>query len=84
MEKRIKRAGVIGAGVMGATIAAQIANVGIETVLLDIIPPALSEEDKKKGLTLESKPFRNKFSQTGLLFITSLKRLTYQRTNVST
>lgn len=66
MEKRIKKAGVIGAGVMGATIAAQIANVGIETVLLDIIPPTLTDDDKKKGLTLESKPFRNKFSQTGL------------------
>ena len=39
MEKRIEKAGVIGAGVMGATIAAQLANVGIETTLLDIIPP---------------------------------------------
>jgi 3-hydroxyacyl-CoA dehydrogenase len=66
MEKRIKKAGVIGAGVMGATIAAQIANAGIETVLLDILPPTLTDDDKKKGLTLESKPFRNKFSQNGL------------------
>ncbi len=66
MTKRIKKAGVIGAGVMGATIAAQLANVGIETVLLDIVPPALSDDDKKKGLTLESKALRNKFSQNGL------------------
>ncbi|MCJ7686424.1 MAG: hypothetical protein MUO68_19255, partial [Desulfobacteraceae bacterium] len=27
---------------MGATIAAQLANVGIETVLLDIVPPELT------------------------------------------
>ena len=66
MEKKIKRAGVIGAGVMGATIAAQLANVGIETFLLDIVPPEMTEDDKKKGLTKESKAFRDKFSQNGL------------------
>jgi len=64
--KKIKKAGVLGAGVMGATIAAQLANVGIETILLDIVPPELTEEDKKKGLTKESKEFRNKFSKKGL------------------
>ncbi len=66
MEKKIKKAGVIGAGVMGATIAAQLANVGIETFLLDIIPPELTDDDKKKGLTRESKAFRDKFGQNGL------------------
>jgi 3-hydroxyacyl-CoA dehydrogenase len=66
MERKIKKAGVIGAGVMGATIAAQLANVGIETILLDIVPPELTDDDKKKGLTLESKGFRNKFAQKGL------------------
>jgi 3-hydroxyacyl-CoA dehydrogenase len=66
MERKIKRAGVIGAGVMGATIAAQLANVGIETVLLDIVPPELTDDDKKKGLTEESKEFRNKLTQNGV------------------
>ena len=66
MEKKIKKAGVIGAGVMGATIAAQLANVGIETFLLDILPPELTDDDKKKGLTKESKAFRDKFGQNGL------------------
>jgi 3-hydroxyacyl-CoA dehydrogenase len=66
MEKKIKKASVIGAGVMGATIAAQLANVGIETSLLDIIPPELTDDDKKKGLTRESKAFRDKFGQNGL------------------
>lgn len=66
MDKKIKKAGVIGAGVMGATIAAQLANVGIETVLLDIVPPELTEGDKKKGLTTESSDFRNKFGRNGL------------------
>ena len=66
MTKRIKRGGVIGAGVMGAAIAAHMANVGIETILLDIVPPELTEDDKKKGYTKESKVFRNKFAKNGL------------------
>ncbi len=66
MRKKIERVGVLGAGVMGATIAAQLANVGIETILLDIVPPEFTEEDRKKGLTEESKAFRNKFAQKGL------------------
>ena len=66
MSRKIKRAGVIGAGVMGATIAAQLANVGIETLLLDIVPRELTDEDKKKGLTEESTAFRNKLAINGL------------------
>jgi len=66
MDRKIKKAGVLGAGVMGATIAAQLANVGIETVLLDIVPPKFTEEDEKKGLTPDNKAFRNKLSQNGV------------------
>jgi 3-hydroxyacyl-CoA dehydrogenase len=65
MHKTIKKAGVVGAGVMGATIAAQLANVGIETLLLDIVPPQMTEEDKKKGLTPESRKFRDKLAEAG-------------------
>jgi 3-hydroxyacyl-CoA dehydrogenase len=36
---KIERAAVIGAGIMGAGIAAHLANVGIPSVLLDIVPP---------------------------------------------
>src|SRR5688572_2368671 len=39
MKKPIRRAGVIGAGVMGSGIAAHFANAGIEVLLLDIVPP---------------------------------------------
>jgi len=66
MKRVIKRCGVIGAGVMGATIAAQLANVGIETLLLDIVLPELTDDDRKKGITKESKEFRNKLAQQGL------------------
>jgi len=41
----IKKAAVIGAGVMGAGIAAQLANAGIEVELLDIVPKGASDRD---------------------------------------
>ncbi|OPL11382.1 MAG: 3-hydroxyacyl-CoA dehydrogenase [delta proteobacterium ML8_D] len=66
MKRVIKRCGVIGAGVMGATIAAQMANVGIETILLDIVLPELTDDERKKGIAKESKEFRNKLALQGL------------------
>ena len=66
MNRVIKKCAVIGAGVMGATIAAQLANVGIKTILLDIVLPELTDDDKKKKLTKDSKEFRNKLAQSGL------------------
>ena len=66
MKKKIEKVTVIGAGVMGATIAAHLANVGIKTDLLDIVLPAPSPEDQARGLTRESKKFRNKLAEAGL------------------
>ena len=43
----IKRVAVLGSGVMGAAIAAHLANCGIPSIMLDIVPPKLSEEDRK-------------------------------------
>ncbi|MDH3726101.1 MAG: 3-hydroxyacyl-CoA dehydrogenase/enoyl-CoA hydratase family protein [Myxococcales bacterium] len=47
MTKPVRRAGVIGAGVMGSGIMAHFANAGIDVVMLDIVPPGLSEKDSK-------------------------------------
>lgn len=66
MSLQIKKVGVIGAGVMGATIAAHTANVGLETVLLDIIPPKMPDDLAKKGVKEDSKQFRDLFAQKGL------------------
>ncbi len=41
----IRRVAVIGAGVMGAGIAAQIANAGVPVHLLDIVPDGTNERD---------------------------------------
>ncbi len=49
----IERAAVIGAGVMGAAIAAHLANAGIPTLLLDLKPDALTDEEAAAGLTLD-------------------------------
>ena len=66
MSFQVKKAAVLGAGVMGATIAAHLANAGIESYLLDIIPFELTEADKKKGLTEKSPAWRNRFAENGL------------------
>ena len=45
----IQKVGVIGSGVMGSGIAAQVANAGIPVVLLDIVPKDLKDgEDRSK------------------------------------
>jgi 3-hydroxyacyl-CoA dehydrogenase len=62
----IKKAAVLGSGVMGSGIAAHLANIGIPSLLLDIVPRELSEDEKAKGLTLEDKQVRNRFSATAL------------------
>ena len=66
MGTEIRKAAVLGAGVMGSGIAAHLANAGIPVLLLDIVPPKLTEEDEKKGLTNDDPRFRNKFSMAGL------------------
>jgi 3-hydroxyacyl-CoA dehydrogenase len=66
MTRKIEKAAVLGAGIMGTGIAAHLANCGIKTYLLDIVPPKFTDEDKKKGLDEKSPAFRNKFSLGGL------------------
>ena len=65
MNQKIKKAAVLGAGVMGSAIAAHLANVGIPSFLLDIVPPEMTEAEKKKGLTFESPAVRNRFAISG-------------------
>ena len=57
---RIGKAAVLGAGTMGAGIAAHLANAGIPTLLLDIAPRELTPEEEAKGATLESRAVRNR------------------------
>lgn len=64
--RRLARAAVLGAGVMGSTIAAHLANVGVPTVLLDIVPRELTDDERRRGLTLDAPEVRNRFARLGL------------------
>src|ERR671929_1342819 len=63
---RIEKAAVLGAGTMGAQIAAHLANAGIPTLLLDIAPKEPSAEEHARGLTLESREVRDRVARAGL------------------
>ncbi len=63
--RQIKRVAVLGAGVMGATIGAHLANAGLEVELLDVVPREITEEEAAKGLSLESPQVRNRIAQAG-------------------
>ncbi|MFD1039669.1 3-hydroxyacyl-CoA dehydrogenase NAD-binding domain-containing protein [Virgibacillus byunsanensis] len=62
MKQTIKRAAVLGSGVMGSGIAAHLANVGIPTIMLDIAPRELTKDEEKKGLTLADRTVRNRIA----------------------
>jgi 3-hydroxyacyl-CoA dehydrogenase len=66
MRRQIEKAAVLGAGTMGARIAAHLANAGIPCYLLDIVPSELNADEKRKGLTLESPTVRNRIVLAGL------------------
>ncbi|HEY7786116.1 MAG TPA: 3-hydroxyacyl-CoA dehydrogenase/enoyl-CoA hydratase family protein [Pyrinomonadaceae bacterium] len=62
---RIEKAAVLGAGTMGAQIAAHLANAHIPTILLDIAPRELTPEEQARGLKLDSKEVRNRIANAG-------------------
>ncbi len=66
MKREIRKAAVLGSGVMGSAIAAHLANAGIPSVLLDIVPRELSPDEQKRGLTLASPPVRNRLARAAL------------------
>ena len=66
MKYQVSKAVVVGAGTMGAALAAHLANAGIPTTLLDIVPFKLTEKEEKKGLTKEDKTVRYRIVNDGL------------------
>ncbi|RWZ54917.1 3-hydroxyacyl-CoA dehydrogenase [Halobacillus fulvus] len=63
MNRKMKRAAVLGSGVMGAGIAAHLANIGIPVLMLDIVPRELTDEEKKRGRSLEDLAVRNRIAE---------------------
>ncbi|MEO2064128.1 MAG: 3-hydroxyacyl-CoA dehydrogenase NAD-binding domain-containing protein [Christiangramia sp.] len=66
MKRRINKVAVIGSGIMGSGIACHFANIGVEVLLLDIVPRELNEKEKQKGLSLEDKAVRNRIVNDSL------------------
>ena len=59
-KRRIKKIAIIGSGIMGSGIACHFANIGVDVLLLDIVPRELNDKEKAKGLTIEDKVVRNR------------------------
>ena len=58
--REISRVAVLGSGVMGGGIAAHLANCGVPSIMLDIVPPDLDGADKsdpakRKAIAAKSK-----------------------------
>lgn len=68
MNRHIKKVAVLGSGVMGSRIACHFANIGCEVILLDIAPKELTEQEQKKGLSLEAIAVRNRIVDQSLEF----------------
>src|SRR6476659_4023407 len=79
----IGKAAVLGAGTMGATIAAHLANAGVSTLLLDIAPSELSPEEKAKGLEPDSPQVRNRIAKAGFENLKKARPAAYMLANNS-
>ena len=60
MKYRLKKVAVLGSGVMGSGIACHLANIGLEVLMLDIIPRDL------KGNKLKDPTLRNSIVNSAL------------------
>jgi 3-hydroxyacyl-CoA dehydrogenase len=70
---RIDRVGVLGSGVMGATIAAHLANAGLDVLLLDVVPKAPTPEEAAAGLGLGDRAVRDRIAAAGRASLERLK-----------
>ncbi len=68
MKRRIKKVAVLGSGVMGSRIACHFANIGLEVILMDIVPKEPNDKELAKGLTIGDKAVRNRFVNDSLKF----------------
>lgn len=66
MNRNIKKVAVLGSGVMGSRIACHFANIGVEVLLMDIVPRELLPAEEAKGLTLQSAAVRNRIVNLSL------------------
>lgn len=70
-QRNIRKVAVLGAGIMGSRIALHFANIGVEALLLDMVPRELTDKEKAAGLSLEDKAVRDRLARD--LFQEALK-----------
>ncbi|MBB6669772.1 3-hydroxyacyl-CoA dehydrogenase/enoyl-CoA hydratase family protein [Cohnella nanjingensis] len=73
MTATITKAAVIGSGVMGASIAAHLANVGISTLLLDLVPAKPTPEEEAKGHSTLHPVVRNRLATQAISRLAKIK-----------
>jgi len=66
MNKKINKVAVLGSGIMGSRIACHFANIGVEVLLLDIAPNALTSEEEARGLSLDHPAVKNRIVDAAL------------------
>jgi 3-hydroxyacyl-CoA dehydrogenase len=59
-NRTIRRVAVLGSGIMGSRIAAHFANIGVDVLLLDIVPKEPNAAEQARGLTTDSPLVRNR------------------------
>ena len=60
MNRSIKKVAVLGSGIMGSRIACHFANIGVEVLLLDMVPRELNAAESAKGLSTDHPMVRNR------------------------
>ncbi|MDX1906915.1 MAG: 3-hydroxyacyl-CoA dehydrogenase/enoyl-CoA hydratase family protein [Bacteroidia bacterium] len=63
---QVQKVAVLGSGVMGSRIACHFANIGVEVLLLDIVPRELTAEESARKLTLDHPQVRNRIVNDSL------------------
>ena len=66
MNRSIKKVAVLGSGVMGSRIALHFAGIGVQVLLLDIVPKEPNEAEAAKGLTTDHPAVRNRIVNEAL------------------
>lgn len=66
MKRNIEKVAVLGSGIMGSGIAAHLAGIGLQVLLLDISPKELNEDEKSKGLSLDHPSVQNRIVNDSL------------------
>jgi 3-hydroxyacyl-CoA dehydrogenase len=61
--RHIRRAAVLGSGVMGSQIALHLANIGVEVLLLDRTPDTLTPDETWAGKSLTDRTVKNRIVQ---------------------